>query len=346
MMMIAAVVPILSLPVVDSTGDPALDAIAAKYGDLSSILGMQPVDGHGSCPAGDNCKGFYTYSHLSEAIANWNTRSGADEKFLNDQDVETNARTLAAFVANVKYETALFTACKERLKLADGTCPAGPNKCSGGKVGDYTSAKAKASGSWTVTKCNGQTAATQGCTDFWGNTLDGENCWYGRGALQLSWPGNYNNVAAAIKTGSNVDICDDPDAICNSATTAFSASMAYWKLNESPWIHGNSNPDCMAYTFACALQVVRPADTSTNKEREEQYVKYLKAMGITGPAPPPKPVKPKKGTCTNIKCSDGSTGCNGSTGCCPYTDTPTGTGFCSCGTSWPDARDSGIFCNA
>merc|ERR1719163_895126 len=187
------------------------------------------------------------------------------------------------FMANVKYETAKFTACKERLMLADRTCPAAPNTggCSGGKVGDYTSAKAAGEGFTQLTR-NGLTAPRAGCTDFWGNKLDGKDCWFGRGALQLTWPGNMNSVAKAVQAGSGIDICDNPDAICDSGASAFSTGIAYWLLNEGPWKR--------AHTFDSSLQVVRPADGSSNGLRKKQYEAYLSAMGITGP--PPAPTKP------------------------------------------------------
>ena len=43
-----------------------------------------------------------------------------------------------------------------------------------------------------MTTCNGFTGATR--TDFWGQAMDPLSCWYGRGALQLSWPGNYHSL--------------------------------------------------------------------------------------------------------------------------------------------------------
>lgn len=308
-----ALSPVSALLRGSTTGDAALDAIAAKYGGtsgLESILDMQASNGAGSCPVGGHCTGFYTYAHLTQAIATWNSRSSAEEKFLHSGDVETDARTLAAFMANVKYETAKFTACKERLMLADRTCPAAPNTggCSGGKVGDYTSAKAAGEG-FTQLTCNGLTAPRAGCTDFWGNKLDGKDCWFGRGALQLTWPGNMNSVAKAVQAGSGIDICDNPDAICDSGASAFSTGIAYWLLNEGPWKR--------AHTFDSSLQVVRPADGSSNGLRKKQYEAYLSAMGITGP--PPAPTKPQVpascpqcsggcwctgGQCGAVDCSD------------------------------------------
>ena len=294
-----------------STGDASLDAIAAKYGGatgLEAILDLQASNGAGSCASGEHCTGFYTYAHLVEAIATWNSRSTDADKFLHSGDVETDARTLAAFLANVKYESAQFTACKERLTLSDGTCPAKGNTggCSGGKVGDYTSALASGKG-FTVTTCNGLTAPTNGCTDFWGNKLDGADCWFGRGALQVTWPGNYGLLAASVKTGTGVDICADPDAICRTGTTAFEVAIGYWHHNDAPWVR---NP-----VFESALQVVRPADGSTNGLRKTQYEAYLAAMGISGPPPAPKKA-PVPASCP--QCSGGcwcTGGLCGSVGC-------------------------------
>ena len=54
----------------------------------------------------------------------------------------------------------------------------------------YTSALAPSLG-FTVTTCAGRTAPDS-CTDFWGDAvIPAENCWFGRGPIQTSWPGNY-----------------------------------------------------------------------------------------------------------------------------------------------------------
>merc|ERR1711964_5480 len=170
----------------------------------------------------------------------------------------------------------------------------------------YTSAQAASKG-FTVTTCNGLDAPTDGCTDFWGNKLDGKDCWFGRGALQLTWGGNYQGVAAVVKTGTGIDICANPDAICESGVTAFEVAIGYWKLNEGPWNR--------AHTFDSSLQVVRPADGSSNGLRKTQYNAYLAAMGITGAPPAPKKV-PVPASCP--QCSGGcwcTGGLCGSVGC-------------------------------
>jgi hypothetical protein len=60
-------------------------------------------------------------------------------QFLDDITVEKKAMSLVAFMANIYFETAAYTACKERLRLADGSCPADTlgitGGCSGGMLG-------------------------------------------------------------------------------------------------------------------------------------------------------------------------------------------------------------------
>lgn len=58
--------------------------------------------------------------------------------------------------------------------------------------------KAKIAG-FTITTCNGADAPADGCTDFWGNKVDPKNCWFGRGATQLTWPGNYQGLEAIVQ---------------------------------------------------------------------------------------------------------------------------------------------------
>ena len=98
-----------------------------------------PACAEGGCAAGDyKCNGFYTWDSLLAAINAFNTKN-IQTQFLDDITVEKKAMSLVAFMANIYFETAAYTACKERLRLADGSCPADTlgitGGCSGGMLG-------------------------------------------------------------------------------------------------------------------------------------------------------------------------------------------------------------------
>lgn len=173
--------------------------------------------------------------------------------------------------------------------MTDGSCPCvAPNctgGCSGGQIDSYTSAKQ----TWGVKTCNGAEAPANGCVDFWGNKVqDPRDCWFGRGATQLTWPGNYNAMQELVQAAANVDICADPDSICKSDKIAWFTAIVFWMQHDSQWIK--------THTFDQALAILNPQDTSSNPERKALYKEYMAAANITPPPAPPPP--PSKGTTT------------------------------------------------
>jgi len=230
-------------------------------------------------------KTFYTWSGFEDAVCKYNAMRAKKGKtpFLGSDDMNINGLTLVGIMCNLEIETLHWTACKERVKDANGVCPctypACKGGCSGGLVNSYTSAKAKAAG-WRITTCNGKTAPSQGCVDFWGNKVsNSEWCWWGRGATQLTWPGNYDMLADTVKEASNTDICEDPDSICGKdSMIAWLTAVAYWKKNEGPFVKSPS--------FQASLEVIRPADHSADSKREANWDAWVKALGLK-PAPPP-----------------------------------------------------------
>jgi len=189
----------------------------------------------------------------------------------------------------------------ERLLDEDGHCPAHDDPddsggCSAGKIGDYTSAKAAENG-WTLIHCNGKDAPSHGCKDAWDrNMADPKNCWFGRGATQLSWPGNYDMVRDAVVDAGGEDICNNPDSICDEGAVAWLTAIAYWKNNEGPWIRGE-----LAFTCKGSLQVIRPADGSSNTQRCAQYDEWLEKLDID-PSQVTTPEPGPGGVCTGEPC--------------------------------------------
>ena len=296
-----------------------------------SLFGLQPTNasaegcGH---TADLECHSFWTWDHLTAAIDLWNAHHSEAAAFLHEPDPDDQARTLAALLANVYYESDLYRACKERLKRADGTCPADEltsvaGGCSMGRHGDYTTNKSIEAG-FSVVTCGGNTGAT--CTDFWGNALEPAHCWFGRGALQLSWPGNYDTLAAPIKLISGIDVCEDPDAICRNGTLGFLAAIGYWATNSAPWD--------AAPRFAASLDVIKPADTSTNAARLQRYRQHLSELGVeewsmVSPPPMAPPAPPMQLSPTTPPPSDPPTS--------PSLPQVQGVTV-RCGTDWADAN--------
>ena len=265
--------------------------------------------------ASGGCRGFWTWEAAVRAISAWNRVHSGEMAFLCEASADDQARTLAAFLANAYHSTSGYTACRERLALADGSCPAYAlgvaGGCSGGRQGDYSSARAVAAG-WADTTCAGSTAPADGCTSAWGVALPAEHCWYGRGAMQLTWPGRYSAVREQVLAASAVDICARPDSICEDAELGFLTAIAMWKTNDAAWVASN--------VFASALHVVRPDDASADAERRATYLGYLHALGLS------------EGNGTGGRC-DGGAAANP-----PDIGTSSGTGFARCGTSWAAAR--------
>merc|ERR1719401_1441761 len=180
-----------------------------------------------------------------------------------------------------------------------------------GRINSYTSERAAlpppAGPGFTVVTCKGATAPMNGCVDFWGADVeDPKNCWFGRGATQLTWPGNYDALQSLVQAAVGVDICLDPDSICDNEVIAWISAIGYWIMSDCPWR--------FAYTFDSSLAVIRPEDESSNELRRAKYDAYLLAAGITGPPVlPPLPsgttvVQPGEG-CFQIAqrvCGDGN----------------------------------------
>jgi len=93
-------------------------------------------------------------------------------------------------------------------------------------------------------------------------------------------------LQSLVQEAAGVDICNDPDRLCDDEVIAWLTAIAYWMMEDAPWRE--------AYTFASSLEVIRPQDTSSNPAREVRYEGYLEAAGLplvppTIPTLPPLP---------------------------------------------------------
>lgn len=277
---------------------PEVDALLKDYGEKIGPTGNL----FGLGEAWQEVPAFYTWKSYLSAVCQYNKMAVADHvpTFLGESETKVKAMTVVAMMANLKVETLHWTACKERVRMEDGSCPCDKDPdckggCSGGKINDYTSEKAKIAG-FTITTCNGADAPADGCTDFWGNKVDPKNCWFGRGATQLTWPGNYQGLEAIVQKASSVDLCANPDSICDKDQMAWLTAIAYWQQNSKPWDE--------AHTFESSLEVIWPADKSANPQREKYYCEWLKALDISPVKPTPRPPMPDHGK-TTVKSGEG-----------------------------------------
>ena len=192
-----------------------LEECGEYIGD-GSALDLQVGDGSGSCPDNGYCQNFYTAGNLFLAIDAYNEGKALEDQFPSPVQ-GSRCLTLAGFLGQTYFESANYRACKEFVS----PCPIErASTCSGGKASDYNPANQRG---WMPNTVPGTGASgpSAGCTDYWGNKQeDSANCWFGRGAIQLTWLPNYVNFLA--------EYVDDPDQICTVGKAGWAGSVAYW----------------------------------------------------------------------------------------------------------------------
>ena len=291
----------------------SLIRIRSNGADPGSVFGLNSVsNGVGACSPGPpkQCVNFYTWPNFLKALDKYNAQVPREKHafgYYEVSDVTKRERarlySMAAFFANAHIESGGFNACKERV-LVDGRCDHSGD-CSGGQLGHYTAEEAKVNG-WTRDTCYldkhvdagdevpehlKHDRPEKGCTDWKGNPVyDSRHCWFGRGALQISWPGNYG-----IYSPPGIDLCNDPDLICRDPIVAWQASIHYWATKvekkvrewaktknetmdvESMWTDPN--------VFQQVIKAIGPADGSMmltsvgNTQRHCHFASLLEKLG-------------------------------------------------------------------
>jgi predicted chitinase len=265
-----------------------LDALVRRASgdvDPGEVFGLNPATGEAvECAAGPpkKCINFYTWPNFLKAVDEYNRNARADglsPAFAHPDNV--NLISLAAFFANAHIESGGFHACKERV-LINGRCDRSGD-CSGGHLGHYTAVEAKQQG-WTKDKCyleeggRQYDAPPQGCTDWRGNRVaNARHCWFGRGALQISWPGNYGTYSPP-----GINLCEDPDLICRDPVVAWQASIHYWatkvEKGVADWKETRALQD--------SIEKIAPADGSMsmdsvgNKQRHQRFFLLLEKLNM------------------------------------------------------------------
>jgi hypothetical protein len=253
-----------------------LDECGQNFGD-GSQLNLQVGDGSGRCPDNGKCDNFYTLGNLMQSIDEYNAGRSLDKQFPN-KVLGSRCLTLSAFLAQTAYESAQYSVCKEFVE----PCP-DPSVCSGGHPSHYVPGNQGADwephtihlGWGTPEQVDtGRSGPQSGCTNYWGdNMTDPEWCWFGRGAIQITWLPNYNQFAQKY--------VEDPDLICEHGDAGWSGSVAYWNHNK------------LLFTGSCesATAVPDPANCPPScveaRCASQHQIEQVLMPRTTPPTPPP-----------------------------------------------------------
>ena len=277
----------------DATSDGMrIDALVRRASggvDPGEVFGLNPVTGEAAeCvpgPPKKMCTNFYTWPNFMKAVDEYNRNAraeGSTPAFAHPDDI--NLISLAAFFANAHIESGGFHACKERVLNRKGECDESGD-CSGGQIGHYTSVEAKQQG-WEKDKCQVDGGSRQydrppkGCTDWRGNRVaDARHCWFGRGALQISWPYNYGEYSPPT-----INLCEDPDLICRDPVVAWQVSIHYWATKVEKGVADWKDTGALQDS----IEKIAPADGSMsmdsvgNKQRHQRFFLLLGKLNKGG----------------------------------------------------------------
>lgn len=168
-------------------GEKLIEAVFPDEASWTKVFVVANTDA--SC----NGKNVLSREHLISAVKD--NRYG---DFLGSSSTVTNIQELAAFLANASHET---TGAAEG-KFDGGLCFAVERGCPG------------------AAKCSNYCRSP----DAWGPKCpDG---YYGRGALQISWPMNYAEVSKDIFGDADI-LLNDPNKLLGD-DTAWKASLVFW----------------------------------------------------------------------------------------------------------------------
>ncbi len=246
-----------------------MDECGEYLGD-GSALGLQVGDGTGGCPDNGSCNNFYTIGNLLRAIDEYNQGKDSDKQF--PQAVRgSRCLTLAAFLGQTVYESGNYRACKEYVQPCQD-----PSKCSGGRASDYSPVN---QGDWLPKSLpDGSTGPSSGCTDYWGNSQsDSAHCWFGRGAIQISWLPNYLQFYP--------DYFNNPDLICEDGKVGWIGSVAFWKSLDFRFDGTCESATTIPNPANCDAECIRARCAEQSKY--EQIL--VKADTTSPPSPSPSP---------------------------------------------------------
>jgi len=170
-------------------------------------------------------------------------------------DLAGTVANIVGFLAQSSWESAMFTACDENNHT--GYTKANPNPATGRPAecsqrehpgDDMYHEITQSPNSCTVTTDMHMTAQTKaswvtnGFMECKPDPTDGSEgtdtagcCWWGRGAIQTTGPGNYGDLQHDViskrpgwTAETGIDLCKDPEALCKEDDLKWLAGVYYW----------------------------------------------------------------------------------------------------------------------
>lgn len=242
------------------------------------------------------CKGVFTYNNYLNAFTT---------EFPTFKSEADAIATFGGGVANMMAETGDGQFCGENVQEPDGNggffCPTKDgNGCSAGKRPDYSLGQHKGPNAvgygpiraamnpgpgFTQTTCNGKTHPTNGCVVWKGSphekTLTGEDaneCFSGQGAFMTTWAYNFEQANKGLKAAgyTDIDLCEDPKAVCQDGKTANAVGMQYWKNKAMKFFATDKGLD-----FTNAVKKgIAPEDIRNIPKRVQDYKKILERYNV------------------------------------------------------------------
>lgn len=328
--------------------DPAIAAIEAKFSPekLTSIFKLAELNGSTCSLKSNDVEKYklesnvcYTWQAFSDAVYIYNkyiVKSGiyipvptkADPyqymqnmKFLGaPTDISNNLRIIAAFLAQVWQESAMYKSCREIL-TGD---PAGyaVDDCRFGYGNGWGKLQGPYCGQQGLNSVGLSTRDAAKCQSTSGPQTGG-SCYFGRGSIQATYARNYLNIYNWLKnfnmsqddiklmglsSKDDIDVFKYPDNICKSGAFAFLAGLipaaavcpnsdSMLGTNKSPVGTGckilnnagqssdcsSAKPDCIGCRMGvrCVGGGGAGAAADNSSPRALAYIEFMKGLGLS-----------------------------------------------------------------
>jgi len=218
-------------PPSECTGDPKIDAVLKKS-DIGCQIGLTKMNE------------IYTWDGFCTAIRQFNSLDGGAKLFLGDDSSKScglGLANIAALLAQSMWESggeAPFSACDENnyVNRADAACTQRSDGSLYASLNDQEWA-CEVDPQMTMTAETAASWVTMGPMNCAPGTVTEGCCWWGRGAIQTTGPNNYGLLnreviqkIPALKA-KNIDLCTNPEAICQNDETKWLGAIFYWANN-------------------------------------------------------------------------------------------------------------------
>jgi predicted chitinase len=195
---------------------------------------------------------IYTYAGLTSTASTY-------AAFANSTNDTLRKREVAAFLANISWESDWLAAVREYQTS---------NYC------DYCDPYAFGCGGDTSCAC------PAGACNY-----------FGRGPIQLTWPGNYQAAGSAI----GADLLHNPDLVATNSSIAWKTGVWYWMTGFGPGGYGNNCHDAMmasdgAGGFGATVMhinggqecaALKGTNTAARDQRIARYKMFCDMLGVS-----------------------------------------------------------------